>query len=418
VLAIERLARERFPNRGKNCDDSSLERRSQMEIPLLPRRSLMGVSLAAALLAGASSALVGVCGPFTDVAADAFCPFVLEVFTLGITTGTTPTTYDPAANVSRLQMAAFLSRSVDGVLKRGSRRAALRKFVLAQNASVVGLTTVGLIPLTLASDGADIWVANSSGNSVNRVRASDGRLLETWTGATAANGVLSEMGRILVAGGTNPGRLYVIDPSGPAGVVTTVASNLGDNPAGGIAFDGARVWTANLGGGNISILTPGASIPWTVTTVTSGFGAPNGALFDGTNVWITDLIGGTLKKLDPSGAVLVTVTLGTSPSHPVFDGANIWVPVLNSGTVAVVRASNGALLQTLTGNGLASPHAAAFDGERILVTNSSSVSFWKAADLTPLGSAPTAAGTVPRGAASDGVNFWVTFSNASKLARF
>jgi hypothetical protein len=34
---------------------------------------------------------------------------VLEVFYLGITTGTSPTTYDPASNVSRLQMAAFLS---------------------------------------------------------------------------------------------------------------------------------------------------------------------------------------------------------------------------------------------------------------------------------------------------------------------
>jgi hypothetical protein len=51
-------------------------------------------------LLGASSALLGVCGPFTDVAADAFCPFVLEIFYLGITTGTTPTTYDPTSNVS------------------------------------------------------------------------------------------------------------------------------------------------------------------------------------------------------------------------------------------------------------------------------------------------------------------------------
>ena len=76
------------------------------------------------VLLGASSALFGVCGPFTDVAADSFCPFVLEIFYLAITTGTTPTTYDPTSNVNRLQMAAFLSRSVDGVLRRGSRRVA------------------------------------------------------------------------------------------------------------------------------------------------------------------------------------------------------------------------------------------------------------------------------------------------------
>src|SRR6476469_5692261 len=99
-----------------------------------------------ALLGGAGSALLGVCGPFTDVAADAFCPFVLEIFTLGITTGTTATTYDPTSNVSRLQMAAFLSRTVDGVLKRGSRRTALDQFWTTQNATVLGLTTVSSFP--------------------------------------------------------------------------------------------------------------------------------------------------------------------------------------------------------------------------------------------------------------------------------
>src|SRR6202048_1133756 len=89
------------------------------------------------VLLGASSVLFGVCGPFTDVAADAFCPFVLEIFYLGITTGTTPTTYDPTSNVNRLQMAAFLSRSVDGVLKRGGRRAALGQFWTTQDSTVI-----------------------------------------------------------------------------------------------------------------------------------------------------------------------------------------------------------------------------------------------------------------------------------------
>src|SRR5512141_2249195 len=152
-------------------------RRSILRVP-----SFVACALGAALL-GASSALLGVCGPFTDVTDAQFCPFVLEIFTLGITTGTTPTTYDPGSAVSRLQMAAFLSRSVDGVLKRGSRRAALDQFWTAQNASVLGLTTVGSSPVLLKSDGSDVWVANNGGSgSVSRVRGSDGKLLETWTG--------------------------------------------------------------------------------------------------------------------------------------------------------------------------------------------------------------------------------------------
>ncbi len=371
------------------------------------------------VLLGASSALLGVCGAFTDVAADSFCPFVLEIFYLGITTGTTPTTYDPTGNVSRLQMSAFLSRSVDGVLKRGSRRAALRKFATAQSSAVLGLTTVGATPQLLASDGADLWVANFSDSSVSRVRASDGRLLETWTGATNAFGVLAEMGRVLVTDQiSSPGRLHMIDPSRSAGAVTTVAGNLGPDPL-GITFDGARVWTANYLG-SVSIITPGATIPWSVTTVTSGFVNLEGALFDGANVWVTDNVANKLLKLDSAGAVLQTVTVGAGPTYPAFDGANIWVPLNNGApSVAVVRASNGALLQTLTGNGLDAPITAAFDGERILITNfADNVSLWKAADLTPLGSFPLGTGAAAWGAASDGVNFWIALSGTNMLARF
>ena len=372
------------------------------------------------VLLGASSALFGVCGPFTDTAADAFCPFVLEIFYLGITTGTTATTYDPTGNVTRLQMAAFLSRSVDGVLKRGSRRAALDQSWTTQNATVLGLTTVGATPVLLASDGADVWVANFGGaGSVSRVRASDGRLLETWTGATSAWGILVAMGTVLVTGQTSPGNLYQIEPGQAAGAVTTVASSLGNLPE-GIAFDGARVWTANVGTPSVSIVTPGASVPWTVTTVTSGFSGPKGALYDGANVWVTDATAGTLLKLDSAGAILQTVTIGSSPFFPAFDGTNLWIPNAGSSTVSVVRASSGAVLQTLTGNGLNGPNGAAFDGQRVLVTNinGDSVSLWKAADLTSLGSFGTGTSTSPQSACSDGVNFWITLQSTAKLARF
>ena len=379
------------------------------------------LSLVLAVATGAGS-LLGLCGPFTDVAADAFCPFVLEIFYLGITTGTTATTYDPASNVSRLQMAAFLSRTVDGLLRRGSRRAALDQYWTTQNATVLGLTTIGPIGGHVASDGANLWVSDSTG-VVSRVRASDGKLLETWAGANAGYGVLVAMGRVFVTGqlGTG-GSLYRIDPSQPAGSVTTVASNLGLN-SNGIAFDGSRIWTSNLGtgtsNGSVSIITPGASIPWTVTTVTTGFTQGLGAVFDGAGIWIAD---GSehLFKLDSAGAILQTVTVEIKPQGPVFDGNSIWVANYNSDSVTVVRVSSGAVLATLTGNGLKAPAVAAFDGQRVLVTDGlgDAVSLWKAADLTPLGSFPTGTGTFPFGACSDGLNFWIVLQGTGRLARF
>jgi hypothetical protein len=388
------------------------------------RSLVLGLVIAAALLGGAGGSVLATCGPFTDVAADAFCPFVLELFTLGITTGTSPTTYDPTSNVNRLQMAAFLSRTVDGALKRGSRRAAMAQFWTSQNDIVLGLTTVGPGPVMAQADGADIWVPHSG--TVSRVRASDGRLLETWSVPSGALGVLVAMGRIFLTSNGTPGALSRIDPSQPAGTATTVASNLGDGPQ-QMAFDGARIWVANFGNlsaiGGVSIVTPGASIPWTVTTVTTGFtGNTGGVLYDGANIWVT--FGGSpgfLAKVDATGAILQTVTVGLGPRWPVFDGSNIWVPNRPASSVSVVRASSAVVLATLTGNGLSgNSGSAAFDGQRILVANRdvNTVSLWKAADLTPLGAFSTGAGTLPWTACSDGVNFWIVLNGTNQLARF
>jgi hypothetical protein len=372
-----------------------------------------------ALLCGASGALLGVCGPFTDVSDAGFCPFVLEIFTLGITTGTTPTTYDPAGNVTRLQMAAFLSRGVDGILLRGSRRAIQKKFWNPQNALVLGTTSLppGSGPQLVEFDGKDIWTANGN-NTVSRVRAADGKLVGTWTDAGAASSVLVAMGRIFVTSGGGQTSLYRLDPSQPAGAVTTVATNIGLTAA-SAAFDGSRIWTANVSA-SVSIVTPGATLPWSVSTVTAGFGQLRGALFDASNIWVVNFSAATLLKLDSNGAILQTVTVGSQPEFPVFDGTNIWVPNSGADSVSVVRASTGVVLATLTGDGLNNPVQAAFDGQRVLVTNAlgDSVSLWKAADLVPLGSFSTGAGTLPWGACSDGLNFWIGLQFGNKLARF
>ena len=388
--------------------------------PTRPSRLVpaFAVSILVVLL-GASGRVLGIiCVPFTDVAPGAFCPLVQEIFYLGITTGTTPTTYDPTSDGTRLQMAAFLSRTVDGVLNRGSRRAALNQFWTPGNRVSLGLTTLGSLPALIQSDGEDLWVANIGNDSVAKVHASNGKLLETWTGATSALGVIVAMGHIFVSGETSPGQLYRIDPSQAAGAVTTVASNLGNEPF-GIAFDGSLIWTANISG-SVSIVTPGGALPWTVTTISTGFGQPYGVLFDGSNVWVTDAPAGTILKLDASGAILQTVTIGPNPRFPIFDGTNIWVPNAGSNSVSVVRASNGTVLASLTGNGLNDPRSAAFDGQRVLVTNAvgHSISLWKAADLTSLGSVGTGPGTGPLGACSDGINFWITLNAAGEVVRF
>jgi hypothetical protein len=382
-------------------------------------RALLVWSLLAATLAGGGSSLLAVCGPFTDAAADSFCPLILEMFYLGITTGTTATTFDPSGNVSRLQMAAFLSRTVDGTLRRGSRRAALRQFWTPQGSLNLGYA--GFPVNGLECDGSNVWVA-SLGGAVYKIAADTDRLLETWTGATSGTGVLVAMGKIFVVGNTDPnGKLYRFDPGVAPGAVTTVASNLGSNSIYG-AFDGGRIWTANRadlspGSGSISLVTPTASLPWTVTTISLGFNVPVDVLWDGGSLWVSDYLANALLKVNSSGTIVQTVTVGSSPTFPVYDGTNIWVPNNGSNSISVVRASSGAVIATLTGNGLNQPYSSAFDGQRVLVTNAGDarVSLWNAASLAQIGnfSVPAAATDVR----SDGINFWMGITGGL-LARF
>jgi hypothetical protein len=347
-----------------------------------------------------------------------FCS-IAQIYFQGITFGVTPTTYDPTGNVRRDQMAAFLARTENVVLQRGSRRAALKQFwtatpqyTITQGSSMLGTTTVGDTPTAVAADGADLWVANNGSGTVSRVRASDGKLLETWTGADSAADLVVAMGRVFVTGATNPGKLYVIEPSQPQGAVTTLSSALVASP-GVIAFDGQRLWTTHANG-SISIITPGA--PFSVSNV-GGFGDLRGIVYDGANIWVTEYSSpGKLKKLNASGTVLTTVTVSGFPLFPTYDGTNLWVPNSGDHKVSVVRPSDGMVLATLTDNGLESPFSAAFDGQRVLVTNTSTVSLFRAADLTPLGTFTT--GSILSGLCSDGLNFWIVLQSENKLGRF
>jgi hypothetical protein len=370
---------------------------------------------------------IGMCGgtnitvPFTDVAGNIFFCEIAEAFFSGLTYGTTATTFSPGSTVTRDQMTAFTTRTLDQSLNRGKSRAALGRWwtPTPQYDNGIGVTPIGVEPAGISFDGADLWVADAGGDTVTRVRASDGRVLEKWTGAINPVGVLVALGRVFVTGQTFAGKLYMIDPSQTAGAVTTVA-DLGNSP-GCITFDGSRIWVGYTHpGGGLSIITPKATFPWDVTNVTAD---PDfffrGFIYDGFNIWATDF-GDRLLKLDSNGAILATVNILGNPALMTFDGTNIWVPRLTGNAVSVVRASTGEILANFTGNGLNFPFAAAFDGERILITNQNghSVSLWKATDFTPLGNFPTGTQGRPDEVCSDGLNFWITMVDSGVLARF
>lgn len=369
----------------------------------------------------------GICGgasftlPFTDVqSSNIFFCSIAEAYFSGLTNGTSATTYAPTEPVPREQMAAFITRAQDSALKRGNRRAALQQWWTPTEAGALRAFNISS-PIDIICDGADLWVLsfNASG-TVTRVRASDGKLLGTWTGVPTATALIAAVGRIFIAGQINnaPGKIYVINPDASPGPVTVFEDDIGIGPQ-SITFDGANLWTANLSSSSISRVQVSTGVDSTYAT---GFSLPNDILWDGANLWVTDLGDDHLKRIDPSnGVVLESIAVGNAPRSLIFDGINIWMANEESNSISIVRAVGalrGTVLATLTGNGIESPTGMAFDGERVLVCSDGSVSLFKAADFSPLSNVPTInTFGAARAACSDGVNFWIT-TNTNSVFRF
>jgi DNA-binding beta-propeller fold protein YncE len=372
---------------------------------------ILALGLAASLAGGAVRVVQDQCGPFNDVT-PAFCPYILELYYLGVTAGTSATTFSPDDPLTRGQGSVFVAKGLNQALARSSRRAALGQWWTTTPRYDVGLGSVSIPNVAhVASDGVDLWAAG--GSTVYRVRASDGRVLDTWTAPSTITGILVAMGRVFATSFFPEGTLSMLDPTQPGGAMTTVATLPQTSPY-GMAFDGSRIWVTNQG--QVSIVTPASTIPWPVTNVSTGFDFPFGALYDGTNVWITDRGSDALLRVDSNGAIVQSIPI-EDPQHPVFDGANIWVPGGFTGTVVVVEAATGAVRTSLTG--IPGAFRAVFDGQRVLVTNlSDGVALWQAADLTSLGLFSTGFSSMPGNACSDGKDFWIALGGSNRLARF
>lgn len=386
-------------------------------------RAAAVLALAASLTLASTGvrADTGTCGgqsltlPFTDVAgSNIFFCSIAQAFFTGLTNGTTPTTYSPGANVTRDQMAAFITRTQDSALKRGSRRAAAGQWWTPKDVGFLNTTAVGGEPHYSCFDGEDIWVPNKASGTVSRVHASDGRVLGTWTGADDAHNTIAAAGFIYVLG-RNPGGIYRINPTLAPTAATLVANTGGlSNSPRSITCDGLNLWTANSSAAAGSI-TRYNIVTGTTTTFSSGFGIPVGIVFDGTHLWVVDAGTEELHRVNPAnGMILETLDMVdiSAGAIPVFDGSNIWVPV--SFHIKVVSTSTPArVLATLSGNGLDGTNlAAAFDGERILVINptgNGALSLWKASSLTPLGFLDLEGEVDPTGGVcSDGLHFWIS----------
>lgn len=201
-------------------------------------------------------------------------------------------------------------------------------------------------PSALGFDGIYIYVSNQgSSNSVARVRASDGIIVDETPGpGCLASDVVEEIAVgdspgnmafdgefmwVLHSGSQNVTKIRSVD--GPLDDTDKIALNI-DVGKEAIAFDGEHMWIVNK---NATVAKVSISDNEVIAEFDVG-PSPKDIAFDGDAMWIVNENGNSVTKLRASDGLLVgTYPVGKSPTGIAFDGVNMWVSSSDRNTVEI-----------------------------------------------------------------------------------
>jgi hypothetical protein len=255
---------------------------------------------------------------------------------------------------------------------------------------------VGNVPIALAFDGANIWVANYNDSTVQKIPVTTGVLGSPIAVGSGPRSLAFDGANIWVAitGGGTVQRIPVATgvPGSPIPV--------GSIPI-ALAFDGANIWVSNYNDSTVQRIPVATGVPGTPIAVGAG---PAALAFDGANIWVANS-GGTVQKIPVATGVPGTpIAVGSAPAALAFDGANIWV-ANSGGTVQKIPVATG-----VPGTPIAvgpGPDALAFDGANIWVSNYNDSTVQRIPVATGVPGSPVAVGAGPIALAFDGANIWV-----------
>jgi hypothetical protein len=271
---------------------------------------------------------------------------------------------------------------------------------------------VGDSPRMAAFDGDYIWVTNANDNSVTKIRASDGSIINTHSiGASCGPESIAFDGLYLWIGCWQDQVIKIQASDGS--VIQTLNFPSGSQPL-TVAFDGTYTWAARRGDGQITRML--AHNPTVSDTFTVGQ-EPAGLAFDGQYMWVTNHVDGTVTRLlSTNPATKDTFNAGTGPNGIAFDGTYMWITNrIITGSVIALRAADGQQVYTATVGSI--PTGIAFDGGHLWVTNMGDSTLTKidSRDGSVVDAYPT--GVSPQGVAFDGSHIWVVNSGSNTVSK-
>lgn len=334
-------------------------------------------------------------------------------------------------------------------------------------ANGIGTAALFSAPAGLATDGTNLYVADSLNNVVRRIVIATGAVT-TFAGSgtpgfgdgvgTAAsfdspNGVATDGTNLYVSDNGNRAIRQIVLTSGVVSTLVESTSNYFMSPA-GIATDGTNLFVADtvlnvvkkVVIGSQTVITTmagdGASgVPGAVDALggAARFDAPAGVALSGADLYVTDSGSNVIRKVVISTAAVTTVAgtpssadgTGTaaafkSPYDVCTDGANLYVADAGSNTIRKISIATG-LVTTLSGtadvSGTAdatganarfdSPGSITTDGTALYVADTGNNTIRKVVIAT--GAVTTLAGAAGTAGAADGSGAGATFNSPSGI---
>jgi hypothetical protein len=160
-----------------------------------------------------------------------------------------------------------------------------------------------------------MWVTNSQGASITKLRATDGKVMGTFADTAGPGGIVFDGTYIWVSNFNATVTRFNLDGT-QAGTF-----NVGLRPL-NMAFDGANIWVVNSGDITVTKLRArDGTILGTFPTTA----APYGITFDGTNIWVVGNPNVVKLRLSDGTRIFSANLPGGGGGGAAFDGANIWV---------------------------------------------------------------------------------------------
>jgi hypothetical protein len=215
-------------------------------------------------------------------------------------------------------------------------------------------------PVAIAVGGDHVWVANSEGNSVTELDASDGRQIRTIYSVRYAfdrpAAIAAADDRIWVAdaGGDSVTELDA-DTGGLIGVLSGSSYQF-DGPD-ALTVDGGHVWVVNYDG-TLTELNGGDGKPVrNIPADFESFNGPDAIAAVGPYIWVANPESASITELSTrDGRLVRTLSVGNpvldephSPLAMAAAGTHIWVTGEDGTSVTELNAADGSKPRTVTG---------------------------------------------------------------------